>query len=258
MKIRYNFNERNSKLSGDIMETRINKYLSEIGYCSRREADRLIDQNKVTINDLVPEKGTKINDGDIVKVDGVVVNKTVEPIYIALNKPVGIVCTTDRAIKGNVVDFMNYPERIFHIGRLDKDSEGLLFMTNDGDIVNKILRAGNNHDKEYVVRVNEAITDEFIEGMKNGVPILDTVTKPCVVRRTGHKEFKIILTEGMNRQIRKMCDYFGYRVHNLKRIRIMNVNLDIETGKWRHLTDKEIKELKSLVSDSDMSENASK
>ena len=206
---------------GDIMETRINKYLSEVGYCSRREADRLIDQNKVTINDLIPEKGTKIKKGDIVKVDGVVINKTVEPVYIALNKPVGITCTTDRNIKGNVVDFMNYPERIFHIGRLDKDSEGLLFMTNDGDIVNKILRAGNNHDKEYLVRVDMPITEEFIEGMKSGVPILDTVTKPCIVKRTGHKEFKIILTEGMNRQIRKMCDYYGYRVHNLKRIRIM-------------------------------------
>lgn len=240
------------------METRINKYLSEIGYCSRREADRLIDQDKVTINDVVPEKGTKIKDGDIVKVDGIIVNKTVEPIYIALNKPVGITCTTDRNIQGNVVDFMNYPERIFHIGRLDKDSEGLLFMTNDGDIVNKILRAGNNHDKEYTVRVNEAITDEFIEGMKNGVPILDTFTKPCVVRRTGHKEFTIILTEGMNRQIRKMCDYFGYRVHNLKRVRIMNVNLDTEVGKWRHLTVKEISDLKALVAESDKTEIASK
>lgn len=240
------------------METRINKYLSEVGYCSRRVADRLIDQDKVTINDVVPEKGTKIKDGDIVKVDGVVVNKTVKPIYIALNKPVGITCTTDRNIKGNVVDFMNYPERIFHIGRLDKDSEGLLFMTNDGDIVNKILRAGNNHDKEYIVRVNESITDEFIEGMKEGVPILDTVTKPCVVRRTGHKEFKIILTEGMNRQIRKMCDFFGYRVHNLKRVRIMNVHLDVEVGKWRHLTPKEISDLKALVVDSDKTEIASK
>lgn len=240
------------------METRINKYLSEIGYCSRREADRLIDQDKVTINDLIPEKGTKIKGGDIVKVDGVVVNKTVTPIYIALNKPVGITCTTDKNIKGNVVDFMDYPERIFHIGRLDKDSEGLLFMTNDGDIVNKILRAGNNHDKEYLVRVDMPITDEFIEGMKNGVPILDTVTKPCVVKRTGHKEFKIVLTEGMNRQIRKMCDYFGYRVHNLKRIRIMNVNLDVKSGKWRHLSKVEIKDLKNLVVDSDMTENASK
>lgn len=240
------------------METRINKYLSEIGYCSRREADRLIDQNKVTINDLVPEKGTKINDGDIVKVDGVVVNKTVKAIYIALNKPVGITCTTDRNIKGNVVDFMNYPERIFHIGRLDKDSSGLLFMTNDGDIVNKILRAGNNHDKEYVVRVDAPITDEFIEGMKSGVPILDVVTKPCIVKRTGHKEFKIVLTEGMNRQIRKMCDYFGYRVHNLNRIRIMNVNLDVGIGKWRHLTKLEVKDLKALVLDSDKTENASK
>ena len=239
------------------MGTRINKYLSEIGYCSRREADRLIDQNKVTINDSFPEKGTKIEDGDIVKVDGVVVNKEVDPVYIALNKPVGITCTTDRNISGNVVDFMGYPERIFHIGRLDKDSEGLLFMTNDGDIVNKILRAGNNHDKEYVVRVDEPITEEFIEGMKNGVPILDTITKPCVVKRIGHKEFKIILTEGMNRQIRKMCDYFGYRVHNLKRIRIMNVDLDLEVGKWRHLTSKEIRDLKALVVDSDKTENAS-
>ena len=239
------------------METRINKYLSEIGYCSRREADRLIDQNKVTINDMIPEKGTKITDGDIVKVDGIVVNKTVEPIYIALNKPVGVTCTTDRNIKGNVVDFMDYPERIFHIGRLDKDSEGLLFMTNDGDIVNKILRAGNNHDKEYIVRVDMPITEEFIEGLKNGVPILETVTKPCVVKRTGHKEFKIVLTEGMNRQIRKMCDYFGYRVHNLKRIRIMNVKLDVSVGKWRHLTKDEVSDLKELVIDSDKTERAS-
>lgn len=240
------------------MGTRINKYLSEIGYCSRREADRLIDKNQVTINDIIPEKGTKINDGDVVKVDGVIVNKVVEPVYIALNKPVGITCTTDRNIKGNVVDFMDYPERIFHIGRLDKDSEGLLFMTNDGDIVNKILRAGNNHDKEYLVRVDMPITDEFIEGMKSGVPILDTVTKPCIVKRTGHKEFKIVLTEGMNRQIRKMCDYFGYRVHNLKRIRIMNVNLDLKTGKYRVLTNSEIRDLKALVEDSDKTENASK
>lgn len=240
------------------METRINKYLSEIGFCSRREADRLIEQNKVTINDIIPEKGTKVFDGDVVKVDGVVVNKKVTPVYIALNKPVGIVCTTDREIPGNVVDFMNYPERIFHIGRLDKDSEGLLFMTNDGDIVNKILRAGNNHEKEYIVRVDQPLTEEFLDGMRNGVPILDTVTKPCKVKRTGHKEFKIILTEGLNRQIRKMCDYYGYRVHNLKRIRIMNVNLDVSLGKWRHLTNQEIKELKALVEDSDKTEDASK
>jgi 23S rRNA pseudouridine2604 synthase len=167
-----------------------------------------------------------------------------------LHKPVGITSTTDQSIKGNIIDFMKYPTRIFHVGRLDKDSSGLILMTNDGDIVNKILRAENNHEKEYIVRVDKPITNEFIEGMKNGVPILDTVTKPCIVQRIGHKEFSIILTEGMNRQIRRMCHYFGFEVHNLRRVRIMNIELDVPKGEWRYLTENEIITLKNLVGNS--------
>lgn len=232
------------------MGTRINKYLSEIGYCSRREADRLIEDKRVTVNDVIPEIGTKILESDIVKVDGKEVTRTDKIVYIALHKPVGITSTTDRSIKGNIVDFIHYPTRIFHVGRLDKDSSGLILMTNDGDIVNKILRAENNHEKEYIVRVDKPISNDFIEGMKNGVPILDTVTKPCVVKRIGHKEFSIILTEGLNRQIRRMCHYFGFEVHNLRRVRIMNIELDMPKGEWRYLTDDEIATLKDLVEDS--------
>lgn len=233
-----------------MMETRINKYLSEIGYCSRREADRLINDGRVTVNDQIPEIGVKISENDIVKVDGNEVKRTEKNVYIALHKPVGITSTTDQTIKGNIIDFMKYPSRIFHVGRLDKDSSGLILMTNDGDIVNKILRAENNHEKEYIVRVDQPITTEFIEGMKNGVPILDTVTKPCVVQRIGHKEFSIILTEGLNRQIRRMCHYFGYEVHNLQRVRIMNINLDMPKGEWRYLTEIEIETLKNAVENS--------
>jgi len=229
------------------METRLNKYLSECGYCSRREADRLIEEERVTINDKVPELGTKVTENDIVKVDGKIVDKTSKSIYIALNKPIGIVSSTDKTIKENIVDFMDYPERIFHVGRLDKDSEGLILMTNDGDIVNKILRSNNLHEKEYIVKVDKIITDEFIKDMGNGVPILDTITKKCKIRKISEHEFKIILTEGLNRQIRRMCSYFDYRVRYLKRIRIMNIQLDLPVGKWRHLTEEEINTLLKLV-----------
>ncbi|MDO6821039.1 23S rRNA pseudouridine(2604) synthase RluF [Zobellia sp. 1_MG-2023] len=233
-------------------QTRINKYLSEVGYCSRRAADKLIDQGRVTINGKVPEMGTKITEGDEVRVDGKLISEPQEkPVYIAFNKPIGIVCTTDtRVEKDNIIDYIKYPKRIFPIGRLDKPSEGLIFMTNDGDIVNKILRARNHHEKEYLVTVDRAITSDFIERMQNGVPILDTVTRKCKVEQIGKYEFKIILTQGLNRQIRRMCEYLDYNVQRLKRIRIMNVKLDVPVGKWRDLTDTELEEINRLVSSS--------
>ena len=231
---------------------RINKYLSEIGYCSRRAADKLIQEGRITVNGKLVEMGLKVTPADEITVDGDVVDQTgVKPVYIAFNKPVGIVCTTDtRVEKDNIIDFINFPTRIFPIGRLDKPSEGLIFLTNDGDIVNKILRARNQHEKEYVVTVNRPITEEFIQKMAAGVPILDTVTRPCKVKQTHKKEFRIILTQGLNRQIRRMCEYLDYRVVSLKRVRIMNVSLDIGKGKWRHLTKKEITEINRLVADS--------
>lgn len=233
-------------------QTRINKYLSEVGYCSRRAADRLIEQGRVTINGAVPEMGTKITAGDEVRVNGQLITQPTEkPVYLAFNKPIGIVCTTDTGVeKDNIIDFINYPKRIFPIGRLDKPSEGLIFLTNDGDIVNKILRARNHHEKEYVVTVDKPITQRFLQQMRNGVPILDTVTRKCVVEQLDTYEFKIILTQGLNRQIRRMCEHLFYTVTKLKRIRIMNVALDIPVGKWRDLTDKELREIKSSVSDS--------
>ena len=239
------------------METRINKFLTEAGFCSRREADRLIDSERVTVNDLVPEKGLKVTDDDVVKVDGNIIIRTVEPIYIALNKPVGIISTTDPTIENNIVDFLGHPKRLFHVGRLDKPSEGLIFMTNDGDIVNKILRAGNLHEKEYIVKVHKEITDSFIVNMSNGVPIMDTVTKKCKIEKLSSFEFRITLVEGLNRQIRRMCDYLGYKVYKLKRIRIMNIKLDIPTGKWRYLTDKEISGINELIASSMKTEEAS-
>lgn len=231
---------------------RINKYLSEIGYCSRRAADKLIQEGRINVNGKLVEMGLKVTPADEITVDGSVVDQTGDkPVYIAFNKPVGIVCTTDtRVEKDNIIDFINFPTRIFPIGRLDKPSEGLIFLTNDGDIVNKILRARNQHEKEYVVTVNRPITEEFIQKMAAGVPILDTVTRPCKVKQTHKKEFRIILTQGLNRQIRRMCEYLDYRVVNLKRVRIMNVSLDIGKGKWRHLTKKEITEINRLVADS--------
>ncbi|MEM9648181.1 MAG: 23S rRNA pseudouridine(2604) synthase RluF [Bacteroidota bacterium] len=231
-------------------ETRINKYLSEVGYCSRRAADKLIEQGRVTINGKTPEMGTKVTAEDEVRVDGELISKPKkQPIYLAFHKPVGIVCTTDtRVEKDNIIDFINYPERIFPIGRLDKPSEGLIFLTNDGDIVNKILRARNHHEKEYMVTVNKPITEEFLKRMRNGIPILGTMTRKCEVEKTGPHQFKIVLTQGLNRQIRRMCEYLDYRVKKLKRVRIMNVKLDMPVGKWRHLTSQELKEIQKLVS----------
>lgn len=228
---------------------RINKYLSEVGYCSRRAADKLIEERRVTINGTVPEMGTKIIEGDEVRVDGQLISSNEEkPVYIAFNKPIGIVCTTDtRVEENNIIDFINYPKRIFPIGRLDKSSEGLILLTSDGDIVNKILRARNFHEKEYIVAVDKPITPEFIYKMSNGVPILDTVTRRCVVKQIDQNRFRIILTQGLNRQIRRMCEYLDYRVVKLKRTRIMNIELDIPLGKWRDLTEKELKDIQKLV-----------
>ena len=236
----------------EIQPTRINKYLSEVGYCSRRAADKLILDGRVTINGLVPEMGTKITPDDEVRVDGELISEPKEkPVYIAFNKPVGIVCTTDSKVeKNNIIDYINYPTRIFPIGRLDKPSEGLIFLTNDGDIVNKILRARNNHEKEYLVTVNKPITKDFIQKMSKGVPILDVVTRKCYVEKINKYGFRIILTQGLNRQIRRMCEYLEFKVTKLKRVRIMNVSLDIPVGNWRDLTHKELKEINRLVSSS--------
>lgn len=232
--------------------TRINKFLSEVGFCSRRAADKLIEEGRVTINGKVSEMGTKIMPGDEVRVDGKLISEPAEEfVYIAFNKPVGIVCTTDtKAEKDNIIDFINHPKRIFPIGRLDKPSEGLILLTSDGDIVNKILRARNNHEKEYIVTVNKPITPDFIHKMSNGLPILDTVTNKCYVEKIGKFVFKIILTQGLNRQIRRMCEYLDYEVTRLKRIRIMNISLDLPIGQWRNLTPKELAEINRLVSTS--------
>ena len=231
------------------MATRINKFLSEAGFCSRRAADKLIDAGRVTINGKVPEMGAKVEDGDEVRVDGKVVrNGEEELVYLAFHKPVGVVCTTDtKREKDNIIDYIGYPSRIFPIGRLDKPSEGLIFLTNDGDIVNKILRAKNNHEKEYVVRVNKPIRGNFIRDMRNGVPVLETVTNPCFVEQTGDREFRIILTQGLNRQIRRMCEYLGYEVKKLKRIRIMNMHLDMPEGTWRDFRPEELQEMKRML-----------
>lgn len=236
----------------DLQETRINKYLSEVGFCSRRAADKLIEEGRVLINGLVPEMGTKVTKADEIRVDGKIIqDKETAPVYLVFNKPRGIVCTTDtKREKDNIIDFINYPERIFPIGRLDKPSEGLIFLTNDGDIVNKILRARNNHEKEYIVSVDQPITKEFIHRMSKGVPILDTITRDCVVEQLDRYRFRIILTQGLNRQIRRMCEYLGYEVKQLKRIRIMNIMLDVPVGHWRDFTAEELAELNELVADS--------
>tara|TARA_Y100000589_G_scaffold332268_1_gene391032 strand:+ start:12433 stop:13152 length:720 start_codon:yes stop_codon:yes gene_type:complete len=230
-------------------ETRINKYLSEVGYCSRRAADKLIEQGRVTINGEVPLMGTKIVKGDKVCVDGKAVSKSEEAaVYIVLNKPTGIVCTTDTKVeKNNIIDFINYPKRIFPIGRLDKASEGLILLTNDGDIVNKILRSRNNHEKEYIVHVDKKINADFVNKMSQGIPILETITRPCKVKKIGEHRFKIVLTQGLNRQIRRMCEYLGFRVIRLKRVRIMNIKLDIKVGEYRNLSVNELKELHQLL-----------
>jgi 23S rRNA pseudouridine2604 synthase len=232
--------------------TRINKYLSEVGYCSRRASDKLIDEGRVRINGAVTEKGSKVLPGDIVSVDGKTISEPKEDfIYLAFNKPIGIVCTTDTIReKNNIIDFINYPKRIFPIGRLDKPSEGLIFLTNDGDIVNKILRARNNHEKEYEVTVNKPITREFVKKMSEGIPILGTITRRCYVRQNSTHTFTIILTQGLNRQIRRMCEFLDYQVTKLKRVRIMNIKLDVPSGKWRYLNEDEILVINSMVENS--------
>ena len=243
------------------MAIRINKYLSEIGYCSRRAADRLIKEGKVTINGKVPAIGAKLEEGDQVAVEGQIVDKSKKQknIYIAFNKPVGIVCTTDKSVEpNNIIDFIKFPQRIFPIGRLDKQSEGLIFLTNDGDIVNKILRARNNHEKEYIVSVNRPINRDFIERMSSGVRILDVKTKNCFVKQLGANKFKIILTQGLNRQIRRMCDSLGYRVLSLKRVRIMNIKLDVPTGKYREFTREELLKINRLIVNSSKTSDISK
>tara|TARA_B100000900_G_C20455386_1_gene664926 strand:+ start:245 stop:982 length:738 start_codon:yes stop_codon:yes gene_type:complete len=231
---------------------RINKYLSEVGYCSRRKGDKLIESKRVKINGNTAEIGAKVFPSDKVSVDNKVINKkNKDYVYLAFNKPKGIVCTTDtKREKNNIIDYINYPKRIFPIGRLDKPSEGLIFLTSDGDIVNKILRASNNHEKEYIVTVDKPLTNEFINKMQNGIPILGTVTENCIVKKINTKKFKIILTQGLNRQIRRMCEFLGYRVQQLKRVRIMNIKLDLKIGQWRYFTKKEINHIKLLLRDS--------
>lgn len=233
-------------------KTRINKYLSEVGYCSRRAADKLLEEGRIKINGKIPELGTKISDEDLVEVDGKPISEPKENhVYIAFNKPVGIVCTTDvKREKDNIVDYINHPKRIFPIGRLDKPSEGLILLTSDGDIVNKILRARNNHEKEYLVRIDKPINPKFLEKMRNGVPILNTVTKKCEVEKIDDMTFRIVLTQGLNRQIRRMCEYLGFEVKKLKRIRIMNIKLDLPVGKWRDLSDEEMQRLNFLLEES--------
>jgi 23S rRNA pseudouridine2604 synthase len=230
---------------------RINKFLSEVGYCSRREADRLIDAGRVTINGVVPEMGTKIAPTDDVHVDGKLIESTNEDfVYLAFNKPVGIVCTTDtRVEKDNIIDFINYPKRIFPIGRLDKPSEGLILLTDDGDIVNKILRASNNHEKEYIVRVDKPISQTFLLRMSGGIYLedLEKTTKKCQVKKIDSQTFSIILTQGLNRQIRRMCEYLTFEVETLKRTRIMNIPLDMPVGEYRELTKEEFTELNNLL-----------
>ncbi len=226
---------------------RLNKAIAETGYCSRREADKLIESGRVKVNGTTAGLGVKVSSDDVIKVKGKTITKRVGNIYLAFNKPIGITCTTDTHIEGNIISYLNYPERIFPIGRLDKPSEGLIFLTNDGDIVNKILRSRNNHEKEYVVRVNKRITADFIRKMSNGIPILDTVTKKCKVWKISDFTFKIVLTQGLNRQIRRMCEYLEYDVRTLKRLRIMNISLgDLKVGSYRSFSKNELQELLNL------------
>lgn len=227
---------------------RINKYLSEAGIVSRRGADKWIEDGRITINGQLAELGSKVEDGDDVRADGKPVKTEEQLVYIALNKPVGITSTTERHIEGNVVDFVNHPLRVFHIGRLDKDSDGLLLLTNDGDVVNEILREEHGHEKEYIVTVDKTITQEFIDKMESGVRILGTTTKPCKVKKIGPRTFNITLTQGLNRQIRRMCSALGYNVRKLQRTRILNIRLgNLPIGKWRDLTEKELDEMFKMM-----------
>ena len=241
----------------------LNKYISSSGFCSRREADKLIEQARVTINGELVLPGARVNAGDTVEIDGEPIktkNKAkTRPVYIAFNKPEGVTSTTDPKDRSNIIYFINHPKRIFPIGRLDKDSDGLIFLTNDGDIVNKILRASNNHEKEYIVTVDKALTPEFVRQMSVGVPVLGKVTKKCFVRQEGGRRFRIILTQGLNRQIRRMCEFLGYKVMTLTRVRIMNISLgNLPVGKWRYFTAPEIDKLNEMVAESSKTEEASK
>ena len=223
---------------------RLNKYIASSGLCSRREADALIEKGKVTINGVIATQGTKVNEGDVVEVSGRMIRPDYDMIYIAFNKPLGITCTTDKRDPSNIIDYIGFDERIFPVGRLDKNSSGLILLTNDGSIVNKLLRSENRHEKEYLVTVNRPYDKEFIKSMESGVPVLGQLTLPCKLKPSGERTFKIILHQGLNRQIRRMCEYLGYKVTKLKRIRFMNITLgDLETGKWRYLTSDEKKEL---------------
>ena len=240
------------------MQTRLNKYISETGLCSRREADKLVEQGRVLVNGKIPALGTKVSSEDEIKIDGKLLKSKSKLVYLAFNKPVGITCTTDRNKKDNIIDFIKYPQRIFPIGRLDKPSEGLIFLTNDGDIVNKILRAGNNHEKEYIVTVDKQISPAFISSMGNGVAILDTVTQKCFIEQESSNSFRIILTQGLNRQIRRMCDSLGFHVRQLKRTRVMNIHLEgIKVGEWRHLLKDEISFITNAIENSSKTEEAS-
>jgi len=246
-------------LSNNQESINLNKFISSTGICSRREAEKLITEGRVTINGKPTQLGNRVFEGDTVKVDGKPLKTKPKTLYIALNKPVGIVSTTDSKEKKNIVKYINHPERLFPIGRLDKPSEGLIFLTNDGDIVNKILRAGNNHEKEYIVTVDKIITDDFVRKMSNGIPILGTVTQKCKVEKISNYVFKIILTQGLNRQIRRMCEYLEYEVKKLKRTRIMNVSLaGLKYGDWRELTKQEIETINQLIKTSSKTEEASK
>ncbi|MEP7267323.1 MAG: 23S rRNA pseudouridine(2604) synthase RluF [Saprospiraceae bacterium] len=233
------------------MDISLNKFISDSGLCSRREADVFIEQGRVTINDIVAKKGNRASPADEVRLDGELIRKQKETIYLAFNKPIGVTCTTDLKDKSNIIDFIKFKSRIFPIGRLDKKSEGLIFLTNDGDIVNKVLRAGNNHEKEYIVLVDKLITPAFIHQMQNGVRILGTVTKKCIVKQESPHRFKIILVQGMNRQIRRMCEALDYSVTSLRRVRIMHFTIHgIALGKWRYFTTAEVKEMHELLAKS--------
>jgi 23S rRNA pseudouridine2604 synthase len=230
---------------------RINKYLSEAGVCSRREADRLVEAGKVTVGGVLAVMGTKVDGNQTICVNGKVVTHQEKMVLLAFHKPIGVVCTTQKKEKNNIVDYINYPQRIYPVGRLDKDSQGLILMTNNGDIVNKMMRSGNQHEKEYIVEVDKPITEEFLKGMIKGVPILDTVTRECKITKIGNKSFRIIITQGLNRQIRRMCEYFGYNVTKLERIRIMNIKLGkLAQGKYRNVTLEELNELEKLIKNS--------
>ena len=231
--------------------TSLNKYISETGICSRREADKFIEGGRVTLNGVIAVKGNRVSEGDVVLLNGKPLRSNPKRIYIAFHKPRGLTCTTDLRDKSNVVSYINHTQRIFPIGRLDKDSEGLIFLTNDGDIVNKILRSRNGHEKEYIVVVDKPLAPDFVRRMSNGIPILGTTTKQCAVEKKGQTTFRIILTQGLNRQIRRMCEYMGYEVKKLKRIRIMSMKLDdLAVGKWRYFTEAEMKEIEELLEDS--------